>query len=218
MPTTLLLVRHGENDYVKSKRLAGRTPHVHLNDKGQVQARRQADRLAPWPIAAVYSSPLERCHETALLLAEPHHLPVLHHPGLLETDYGNWQGEAIDELTKTDLWKVVRATPSFVTFPNGETLRSVQQRTVAALHDIASSHPDQNVIVCSHADPIRAALVYYLGAPLDLFQRLEIALGALSIIRFDVLGPRILRLNDTGDLDPPSPPEPSSAHPSTSNP
>jgi probable phosphoglycerate mutase len=91
--TTILLVRHGENDWVKSSRLAGRTPGVHLDDSGRAQARRVSGRLAQWPIAALYSSPLERCAETAAILAAPHKLTVLYHDGLLETDFGEWQGQ-----------------------------------------------------------------------------------------------------------------------------
>ncbi len=207
MATTLLIVRHGENDWVRSNKLAGRTPAVYLNETGRGQARRLAARLEFWPIAAVYSSPLERCQETAAILAAPHQLPLLFHEGLLESDYGEWQGQAIEDLTKQDLWKVVQSTPSFVHFPGGESLRAMQHRAVEALHAIAASHPDQNVIVCSHADPIRAMLVYSFGAHLDLYQRLEVAPGSVSIVRFGSHGPRVLRVNDTGDLDPPPPPE-----------
>ncbi|MCX7852909.1 MAG: MSMEG_4193 family putative phosphomutase [Anaerolineae bacterium] len=217
MSATLLLVRHGENDLIKARRLAGRLPGVHLNETGREQARRLAERLAAWPLAAVYSSPLERCYETALIIAEPHGLPVRTHDGLLESDYGEWQGQAVDELVKTDLWKLVQMTPSFVRFPGGETLRAMQQRTVETLHEIAADHPQRPVVVCSHADPIRAALMYFLGASLDLFQRLEIAPASLSIVRFEPFGPRVLRINDTGRLDPPAA-EPDPVPPSDQDP
>lgn len=208
MPTHLLLVRHGENDFIRARRLAGHTPGVVLNETGQAQARRLAQRLAGWPIAAVYTSPLERCYETAVLLAEPHGLPVIAHDGLLESDYGEWQGRVVDELVETDLWKVVQATPSLIRFPGGGTLRAMQHRSVETLHEIVAAHPDQIVLVCSHADPIRSALFAFLGAPLDLFQRLEIGPGSLSVVRFGRHGPRVLRVNDTGELEPPAPPTP----------
>ncbi len=206
MATFLLLVRHGENDFIRARKLAGHTPDVHLNETGQLQARRLAERLQGWPVAAVYSSPLERCYETAVILAEPHHLSIRCHDGLLESDYGEWQGRVVDELVETDLWKVVQATPSLVRFPGGGTLRAMQHRTVETLHEIVATHQDQIVLVCSHADPIRAALIHFLGAPLDLFQRLEIGPGSLSMVRFGRHGPRVLRINDTGDLVPPSVP------------
>ena len=200
MSTTILLVRHGENDWVKSSKLAGRTPGVHLNDNGRAQARRLSGRLAQWPIAAVYSSPLERCVETAAILAAPHNLPVFHHDGLLETDYGDWQGQEIGGLLETDLWKVIQATPGLARFPGGESLLTMHHRMISTLQGIVSEHPDQTVFVCSHADLIKAAISHYTGAPFDLFQRVVIDPGSLSIIRFGQHGPKVLRVNDTGAL------------------
>lgn len=204
-PTTLLLVRHGENDWVSSKKLAGRTPGVHLNDKGQGQARRLAARLAAWPLAAIYSSPLERCRETAEIVAAPHRLPVLIHQGVLEADYGDWQGQSFETLTKEPLWRVIQSTPSFAQFPGGETMRGMQQRMVDALHEIADRHTGQVVCVCSHADPIKAALAHFLGSHFDLFQRIHISTGSASVLLLGEHGPRVLRLNDTGHLPPPPP-------------
>ncbi len=206
MGTTLLLVRHGENDWVKSKKMAGRLPGVHLNEKGRAQSRRLAARLAAWPLAAVYSSPLERCAETAAILARPHGLPVRTDEGLLETDYGDWQGQLYEELKKEALWPIILRTPSQVTFPGGENMLAMQQRVVAALQAIAARHSDQAVLVCSHADPIKAALAHFAGTHFDLFQRLIIQPASVSIVHFGKLGPLILRINDTGALPPPSKP------------
>ncbi len=156
--------------------------------------------LAQWPIAAVYSSPLERCAETATILAAPHNLPVAHLDGLLETDYGEWQGQEIDVLLKKDLWKVIQATPGLAHFPGGESMLVMQNRMIATLQDIVINHPDQTVLLCSHADLIKAAISHYTGAPFDLFQRVVIDPGSLSIIRFGQHGPKVLRVNDTGAL------------------
>ena len=219
MTTTILLVRHGENDWVKTKKLAGRTPDIHLNANGRAQARRLSARLAHWPLAAIYSSPLERCQETAAIVAAPHALPVQCRDELLEADYGEWQGQAIEDPTKQDLWKVVQAAPSFAHFPGGEAMRNMQSRMVEALHAIAAAHPDQIVLVCSHADLIRAALAHFLGTHFDLFQRLQISPASTSILYFTPYGPRVNRINDTGELNPPKPepakpdPEPKRTHP-----
>ncbi len=207
MPTTLLLVRHGENDWVKSNKLAGRTPGVHLNDKGRAQARRLSDRLLDWPIAAVYSSPLERCTETAQILAAPHHLDVEQNDGLLEADIGEWTGKKINDLKNTELWRIVQTAPSFATFPGGESMRVMQSRIVEAVHQIVTLHPDQIVLACSHSDMIKAALAHYIGAHLDHFQRIHVSPSALSIIYFTAHGPIVERLNDTGQLKPPPPPK-----------
>lgn len=200
MATTLLLVRHGENDWVKSRKMAGRLPDVHLNATGRAQARRLAARLAHWPLAAVYSSPLERCLETATILARPHHSSVLTHDGVLETDYGTWQGKGYEELKKEALWPVILRTPSQVVFPGGEGMLAMQQRVVAALQEMAQAHPGQAVLVCSHADPIKAALAHFAGTHFDLFQRLVIQPASLNIVRLESLGPVILKINDTGEL------------------
>ena len=93
-PTTLLLVRHALNDWVGDK-LAGWTPGVHLNDKGRGQAEALAQRLADWPIAAFYSSPLERSVETAQIIAAPHNLDVQIREGVGEVRYGEWTGQSI---------------------------------------------------------------------------------------------------------------------------
>src|SRR5262245_8781212 len=90
--TYLLLIRHGENDWVGKNRLAGRTNGVHLNDKGREQSSQLADLLKNQPISAIYSSPLERCLQTAEAIAGALSLPVYHEAGLLEVDYGEWQG------------------------------------------------------------------------------------------------------------------------------
>jgi probable phosphoglycerate mutase len=203
MSTTILLVRHGENDWVKSNKLAGRTPGVQLNDTGLAQSRRMSGLLARWPIDAVYSSPLERCAETATILATPHRLSVLSEDGLLETDYGEWQGQKIDDLVKQDLWRVIQATPGLAQFPGGESMLGMQNRMIGTLQNIVSAHPDQVVLVCSHADLIKAAVSHYTGAPFDLFQRVVIAPCSLSIIQFSKYGPMVLRVNDTGALPPP---------------
>ncbi len=198
--STILLVRHGENDWVKSNKLAGRTPGVHLNNTGRAQARRMSGLLARWPIAAVYSSPLERCDETAKILAAPHSLPIVYHDGLLETDYGEWQGQDIDTLLKEDLWQVIQATPGLAHFPGGESMLAMQNRMIATVQSIVTEHPDQMVLLCSHADLIKSAISHFTGAPFDLFQRVVIAPASLSIIRFDQHGPKVLRVNDTGAL------------------
>ncbi|MEN9564382.1 MAG: hypothetical protein RIR73_2626, partial [Chloroflexota bacterium] len=70
----LLLIRHGENEYVKTGKMAGRLPGVHLNEKGQKQAQALGEALREVPIKAIYVSPLERAMETAAPISESHKL------------------------------------------------------------------------------------------------------------------------------------------------
>ena len=115
--------------------LAGRTPGVRLDDTGVAQAERTAARLAPVPLAAVVSSPLERCRQTAqaIVRAQTAALRVATDRGLTECDYGQWQGRPLKELAKEPLWKVVQTQPSAATFTGGESLASMQARVEDAV-------------------------------------------------------------------------------------
>jgi probable phosphoglycerate mutase len=193
--TYVLLIRHGENEYVSTHRLAGRTPAVHLNEKGHGQARELVTLLDGQRIDAIYSSPLERCHETAAPLAAARGLPVQPLAGVVEVDYGKWQGQDLRELGKLPEWQQVQHYPSSFRFPAGETLREVQTRSVATLERICHDHPDQVVAVFSHGDVIRTTLAHFLGVPLDLFQRIVISTASVSVLAFHDGRPSILGMN-----------------------
>ncbi len=194
--TNLLLIRHGLNDWT-GKRLPGWTPGIHLNDQGRAQAAALARRLAGVPLAAIYSSPLERTLETAHPLAEAHGLTVQVREGLGEVHPGDWTGRLLEELQGDELWSVMQAYPGGARFPGGESLRQAQARMVAELDAIREAHIGQTVAVVSHADPIKMAVAHYIGLPLDLFHRLTIAPASVTAMTFTRLGPRLLGLNLT---------------------
>ena len=176
----ILLIRHGENDYV-GKRLAGRTPGVHLNARGRQQAEEVAHTLAEAPLRAVYASPLERALETAEPLAAAHGLTVNVEPGLMEVDFGRWQGKTMRQMRRMKLWPVVQNAPSQVTFPGGESFRAAQERVAACLQGLSERHAESEVIACvSHSDSIRLALAHFLGMPLDHFQRLMVNTASIN--------------------------------------
>ena len=188
--TTLLLIRHGENDYLKKNILPGRIPGVHLNDKGRQQAEALAAALKDLPIAAIYSSPLERAVETASPLAQEKGLEIRVEPGLSDTDVGVWAGRSWKVLERSKAWKVIQQTPSQFRFPGGESFAENQERAVAALERIAAAHrKDKMVAVVFHADPIKLAVAHYIGLPLDNFQRLTCNTGSVTILKID--GPKI---------------------------
>ncbi len=190
----LLLIRHGLNDWV-GKRLAGWTPGVHLNEEGHTQAAALAQRLAAVPLAAIYSSPLERTLETAQPLAEAHGLPVQVREGLGEARCGDWTGRALEELKDEELWPVIQVYPSGARFPGGESLRETQARMVTELDAIRDAHAGQTVAVVSHSDPIKLAVAHYAGLALDLFQRLTISPASVTAFAFTRFGPRLVCLN-----------------------
>lgn len=193
--TYVFLIRHGENDWVGTDRLAGRSPDVHLNEKGRQQAQELTQFLQQQPIAAIYSSPLERCIETAQPLAEVLNTTVIVEPGVLEVDYGEWQAGHLKELAKLPEWQLVQHYPSTFRFPQGETLREVQSRALSAIERIRDAHPNQVVAIFSHGDVIRTTIAHYLGTPLDLFQRVIISTASVSTIAFSNQVPAVLGVN-----------------------
>src|SRR3954463_2072922 len=188
--------------------LAGWTPGVHLDERGQIQAKALAERLAAIPLTAIVSSPLERCQETAEALAAGRDLSIETDDRLRGGRDGDWTGQELKKLVKGPLWKVVQAHPSAATFPGGEALRDTQARAVAAVRDHnARLGDDATWIAVSHGDVIKALVADALGMHLDLFQRIQVDPCSLTVVRYTPLRPFLLRLNDTGggayDLKPP---------------
>jgi broad specificity phosphatase PhoE len=191
----LLLIRHGENDYLKKNKLPGHIPGIHLNQRGQEQASELSRSLSQFPIKAVYSSPLERAIETAEPLARSLEQRIQIRQGLIDTNPGTWVGRSWKSLRHTRLWKVLQQTPSQFQFPGGETLVSAQQRVVAALDEIADTYKDELVAVFFHADPIMLAVTHYLGLPLDNLQRLTVSAGSVTILKMNASSGKLLGLN-----------------------
>lgn len=198
--TLLLLIRHGMTD-ATGERLTGWTPGIHLSERGREQAEQLAERLANVPIAAIYSSPLERCRETATPLASARRLRVREREDLGEVRFGAWTGRSLKQLARTRLWRSLQRAPSSVRFPGGESLTDVQERMVRELGRIAEAHPNSTVAVFSHGDPIRLAVAHFAGMHADLSQRLAIETASVSIAAVGGSIPRVLKLNDTGDLN-----------------
>ncbi len=195
----LLLIRHATNDWI-GKRLAGWTPGVHLNDEGHAQAEALAQRLAAIPLDAIYSSPLERTLETAEPLAAAQGLSIEIREELGESRMGDWTGRELEKLRKDELWPVVQVYPGGVRFPGGESMHEIQARFVAELDAIREAHPEQTVAVVSHSDPIKMAVAYYAGLPLDLYQRLVISPASVTALSFSRFGPRLICMNYVDSL------------------
>jgi probable phosphoglycerate mutase len=198
--TLLLLIRHAHTD-AAGKRLTGWARGVHLNATGRREADRLVERLEGVPISAIYSSPLERCRETAAPFARARGLPVRARRGLIEVDYGDWTGRPISQLRRTKLWRRVMQSPSTVRFPGGESLLEVQSRAVAELEAIAVEHAGSTVAVVSHADVVRLLLAHYAGIHADHLHRLVADTASVSVLALGDGGPRVWKVNDTGDLD-----------------
>ena len=163
--------------------------------------------MAELPLDALYSSPLERCLETARPISEATGLQVATIEGVLEIDYGSWTGRPFTSLRQTRLWKEFHgATPSAPRFPGGETLAEAQRRAVTTVGEVADRHPKDTVAVVTHGDVIALVLAHYAGIHVDLFQRLEIAPASVTAIAVGAGAPKIRRVNDTGTLADLAPP------------
>lgn len=202
MPT-LLLIRHGENDFVKTHKMAGRLSGVHLNEKGQKQAQALADALKEVPLKAVYASPLERAMETAKPIAESHGLKIIQEPDLMDTDIGEWQGRSWRVLGLTKAWRIVQNAPSRFRFPDGESFVEAQTRCASALERIIQKHnkPKDIVAVVFHADPIRLSMAHFLGMPLDHFQRLSCDTGSVTVIHAGEARASLVKMNQRPPFD-----------------
>jgi probable phosphoglycerate mutase len=171
--------------------LAGRSPGHSLDETGRAEAARLATDFAGRTLAAIVSSPLERARETAAAIAEGAGLPVEIDPALTEIDFGDWTGSRFDALHGSEAWRCYNAFRGTACIPGGEAMLDVQARAVAAMVRARDAHHGAEVVLVSHADVIKAVLAHFLGAPLDLFQRIAIAPASRSVVR---LGPDWVRI------------------------
>src|SRR3954454_21687902 len=181
--------------------LAGRTPGVHLDERGQKQAAAVAERIAALNLAAIVTSPMERCVETAEAIRDAQAGSPQWHVDdrLIECGYGDWTGRPLKELMKEPLWKVVQAQPSAVRFPNGEALAEMATRAVAAVRSWDERLGEDAVwVACTHGDIIKAVLADALGLHLDQYQRIVPDPCSVSVIRYTATRPYVIRVNDVG--------------------
>ncbi len=192
--TTILLIRHGHTDAI-GRRLVGRAPGVHLTDQGRAQAERLPALLRPLCIDHIVSSPLERALETADPLARARALTIAVDEGLTEVDFGAWTGMTFDDLSRLPEWQRFNAQRASADVPGGEAPVLLQTRIVAALERLRARHPGETIAAVSHADVIRAAVLSYAGASLDMVYRIEISPASITAVVFTAGGPRILYVN-----------------------
>ncbi|HEY8451243.1 MAG: MSMEG_4193 family putative phosphomutase [Micromonosporaceae bacterium] len=208
---TVLLLRHGRTAANASGGLAGRSP-IGLDEEGVRQAVAVGRRLREVTLAAVVTSPLERCRQT-VATALPD-LPAVVDERLTECGYGDWEGRSLKELASEPLWPVVQHHPSAARFPgpHGESLAAMAARAVAAVRDwdarVSAEHgPEAVWLACSHGDVIKAVVADALGMHLDMFQRIVIEPASLTAITYTPTRPFVLRVGDTGSLRLPVPKE-----------
>jgi broad specificity phosphatase PhoE len=193
--TTIFLVRHAEHDLV-SKELVGRRDGVGLSDTG----RRQSDRLAAWfadqGLTIVQSSPRQRALETAQRIGEPLGLPVEIVDAGDEIDCGTWSGRSFDSLAADAEWRLWNTQRDAARIPQGETAACVARRIVRHLESLQAYLPDARILLVSHLDVIRGALLHALKAPAQSYARLVIPPAGVCRLHAGPGGLQILSLNE----------------------
>jgi broad specificity phosphatase PhoE len=193
--TTFFLVRHAAHDRVGTV-LCGRMPGVHLGALGKAQAERLAARFANENVAGIHASPLERAVETAEPIADRLGLPLDICQDAIEIDFGAWSGTSFEALAQDPRWAAWNNARSNSRPPYGETMLEAQGRIVGAMEQLRGRYAERSVILVSHSDVIKAALLYHLGLPIDAYGRLEVEPASISTLVVGEWGSKVLRLNE----------------------
>jgi broad specificity phosphatase PhoE len=198
-PTRLLLLRHGQTELSVQRRYSGHGD-PELTPLGHAQAAGAAARIANVPdVAAVLTSPLRRALQTATLVAEATGAPLHVRKGLIETDFGAWEGLTFPEARDRDPQLHAEWLGSEeVAPPGGESFAAVGRRVAAELADVLRDYPGATLVLVSHVTPIKMLLRDALQGGPGVLYRLHLDLAALSIVDFYPDGGASVRLvNDT---------------------
>jgi len=201
-PTRLLLLRHGQTELSVQRRYSGRGDPA-LTELGQEQAARAAEMLAAkGDIDTVVTSPLGRARDTARAAGSALDVPVRVLDGLIETDFGEWEGLTFSEAAERDPELHGRwLGDSSLAAPGGESFDQVRARIEETRRDVLASYPGANIVVVSHVTPIKTLLQLALGVGPSLLYRLHLDLASLSIVEWYPDGNSSVRLvNDTSYL------------------
>ena len=203
-PTTTILLRHGQTGFSAERRFAGRGD-IALTDTGRRQAAAAADRLTIRGVDAIVTSPLQRARRTAEAAAAATGAPLAVDDGLVETDFGKWEGLTFGEAAQR--WPAEMSdwmASADVAPPGGESLADAARRVLASLDRLLAEHPRKTLLLVSHVTPIKTLACRALLAPPAAMFRMHLDVASLTEIDWFADGPALLRsLNDTAHLRPP---------------
>lgn len=194
MPTTLVLVRHGETDWNRENRFQGHAD-IPLNEAGRSQARDLVRKLGNDRFHAVYSSPLLRASETAAILAESLELHVERADDLMEVDVGSWSGLTRVEVEARFPQGFRRWLEYGHGWDDGETYEELGTRVVSGLQRIAAAHPEATILAVTHGGPIRSALAAADRVPFAEARRAIHVIGNCAVVRLAVREGKLERVD-----------------------
>jgi broad specificity phosphatase PhoE len=199
--TRLIVVRHGRTEWNRVERFRGRAD-IKLDEVGIKQAEAAAARVTDWQVSAVYSSPLRRALATAEILARPFSLEVKMLPGIIDIDYGEWQGLSPQEAAAeySDLYSKWMESPHEVNFPGGESLTAVRERAASAVDGLIPKHPKETVVLVSHKVVCQILILSLLGLDNSHFWQITQDVCAINLFEVRDSVPSTLSLNDTCHL------------------
>lgn len=163
-----------------------------------MQAAQLADALSVFPIAAVYSSPMQRTYSTAVPIAERHYLSVQKIDALREGSFGIWEGMSRAEILERSpedaqyFYEWVNDANSAP--PGGESMIAMQQRVCSGVEQLALAHPDQSIALVSHVGPIKALMCAALGVPVSTAPRIFLDLATISVVDWHDIAHTTVRL------------------------
>lgn len=195
--TTVLLVRHASHDLL-DRALVGRMPGVGLSSEGLEEAKRVGRRLAELNITRVHTSPRQRALETASIIARTARVPLQISFALDEIDVGAWTGLSFGDLASDVNWNFWNTLRSLARPPEGESMGEVQERIINYLARVHTEHPGSRIALVSHAEVIRAAVMFCRGQSLDDFAQVSIAPAEVLELQIGEDGARLAERHEAG--------------------
>jgi probable phosphoglycerate mutase len=199
MATLMYLTRHGETESSQADLYYGRS-ESQLTNNGRKQIELLSLRLSKIDIAAVYSSPSERCFQAATEIARPHHLKAIPNEDLIEIDHGKWEGLSRDQVTERygDSYRLWQTDPAANAPDDGESAYEVASRAMRAVIQIVKSHEGSKIVVVGHNTVNRILMCHFLNLPLICYrEKINQSPGSLNQIVFRPdSSPQVTLMND----------------------
>lgn len=197
----IYIVRHGQTAWNKEKVFRGRVD-VPLNEQGLREAEAVGEALKNAGIGFVYASPLSRAVQTATPVAKRASLEVIRSDGIIDMNFGPWEGKRLAEVEKEDpeRFRAWVERPEKLVIPGGETLDDVKDRAIKAIHEIAERHPDDTGMVVSHRVVCKLLVLGLMGLGPDKFWNIQQDTACMNLFLIRDGRATMFLVNDTCHL------------------